>query len=120
MVLHILEHLLDERFHVLHLFVLLRMEVSFVLIVHAIRDVFLRHRLVAIICLQELLLVTLIWLLVDIFTEAKFVKFWSAVVWLEVVIDVYEREILHSCSIYGLGILESLSLREGRFPIEKI
>ena len=118
MVLHVFEHLLDERAHALHLFVLSRLEVDFVLIVHAICVVFLRHRLHTSICSQKLLLFRLIRFLIHIFAETKFVKFWSAIVSLEVVINVYEREIRHSRPVYGLRILKPTCLRESCFPTD--
>ena len=116
MVLHILEHLLDERAHALHLFVLFRLEVNFVLIVHSICVVFLTHRLHTSICSQKLLFFRLIRFLIDIFAETKFVKFWSSVITLEVVINVYEGEVRHSRPIYGLSILKPTCLRESCFP----
>ena len=120
MVLHILEHLLDERAHVLHLFVLSRMVVSFVLIVHAVVVFFLRDRLHTSICSQKLFFFRLIRFVIHIFAETKFVKSGSSVVRLEVVINVYEREIRHSRPIYGLRIFKPPRLGESSFPIEMI
>ena len=118
MVLHILEHLLDERTHFLHLFVLIWMEVSFVLVVHTIRILFLSNRLHTSVCSQKLLFFRFLTRLEGIFAETEFVKFWCPIIWLEVVINVYEREICHSRPIYGLFILKSPRLRKSRFPID--
>ena len=120
MVLHVLEHLLDERSHALHLFVLSRMVVSFVLIVHTIVVVFLGHRLHTSICSQKLFFFRLIRFFIHIFAETKFVKSGSSVVWFEVVINVYKREIRHSRSIYGLRIFKPPRLGESCFPIDII
>ena len=87
---HILEHLLDERAHAFDLFVLPRMEVWFMLVVHAVCVVFLGHRLHTSICSQKLFLFRLILFYIHIFAETKFVKFWSSIVWLKVFINIYE------------------------------
>ena len=87
---HILKHLLDERAHAFYLFVLRRIEVRFVLVVHAVCVVFLGHRLHTGICSQKLFLFRLILFYIHIFAETKFVKFRCSIVWLKVFINIYE------------------------------
>ena len=112
MSLHVLDNLIDVGFHTLHFLVLFREETGlalgilfFILLIHI--D-WLHHGLIA----QYCFLFGFNLFDSHVRPSGEFFNSWSPVVVLEVVIDVYKRELSHAFSIQNLWVFEPLRCGE--------
>lgn len=120
MTFHVANDLLYVRLHVLYLAVFLWMERRLLFNVVLLLDILVLTHVILImvheVASHEELLLCLGTLFDEkVWTEAIFVKFWSAIVWLEMIIDVDERELCHTVTVHNLWVLEPSSVRESRY-----